>query len=57
VLQKMYGGAAAAQPAGSTAAQPQTHSFSLSAWQRSNPQGDANAAKAEAQRQGYQVVP
>jgi hypothetical protein len=42
------------QPGGQPS--PQTHSFSLSAWQRANPQGDANAAKADAQQKGYQVV-
>lgn len=36
---------------------PQTHSFSLSAWQRANPKGDANAAKAAAQKAGYEVAP
>ena len=35
---------------------PQTHQFSLSAWQSANPHGDVNAAKAAAQQQGYQVV-
>jgi hypothetical protein len=36
--------------------QPQTHSFSVSAWQKANPNGDVNAAKAAAQQQGYSVV-
>jgi len=34
----------------------QTHNFSLSAWQKANPTGDANAAKAAAQKQGLTVV-
>jgi hypothetical protein len=37
-------------------AAPQSHTFSLSAWQKANPTGDANAAKAAAQAQGYQVT-
>ena len=37
--------------------QPQTHQFSLSAWQKANPQGDINAAKTAAQQQGYTIVP
>lgn len=37
-------------------ATPQSHVFSVSAWQRANPNGDANAAKAAATQQGYQVV-
>ena len=56
VLQRMYGGSGPAQTGGPPAT-AQTHSFSLSAWQRSNPQGDPNAAKAAAQAQGYQVIP
>jgi hypothetical protein len=36
---------------------PQTHQFSLSAWQRANPQGDVNAAKQAAAAQGFKVVP
>lgn len=35
---------------------PQSHAFSVSAWQRANPNGDVNAAKAAAQQQGFQVV-
>ena len=35
---------------------PQTHSFSLSAWQKANPNGDVNTAKAAALQQGYQVI-
>lgn len=42
----------ASQPSGS----PQTHVFSVSAWQKANPQGDANAAKQAAQAQGFQVT-
>ncbi|HXM59439.1 MAG TPA: hypothetical protein VN950_01195 [Terriglobales bacterium] len=37
-------------------ANAQTHNFSLSAWQKANPTGDANAAKAAAQKQGLTVV-
>jgi hypothetical protein len=33
-----------------------THSFSVSAWQKANPNGDINAAKAKAQKDGYTVV-
>jgi len=33
-----------------------THSFSLGAWQKANPTGDVNAAKAAAQQAGYKVV-
>jgi hypothetical protein len=36
---------------------PQTHTFSLSAWQKANPKGDVNAAKTAAQAAGYQVAP
>lgn len=45
----------AAQPA-QTQAAPQTHQFSVSAWQQANPNGDVNAARAAAQQQGYPVV-
>lgn len=51
-LKRMYGSADAA----AAQAAPTTHSFSLSAWQKANPQGDANAAKAAAQAAGYQVT-
>jgi hypothetical protein len=37
-------------------AAPQTHVFSLGAWKQANPQGDARAAQAAAQQQGYQVI-
>jgi hypothetical protein len=59
VLQKMYGGSvpAGGGQGGGPPATAQTHSFSLSAWQRANPQGDPNAAKAAAQARGYQVIP
>jgi hypothetical protein len=60
VLQKMYGGGASSAGAGQQGTPgpaPQTHSFSVSAWQKANPRGDANAAKAAAQAQGYQVIP
>jgi hypothetical protein len=52
VMQQMYG-----QNVPRTQTQPApTHVFSLSAWQRANPNGDVNAAKTAAQQQGYQVV-
>lgn len=38
------------------AAAPQTHSFSLGAWQKANPNGDPKAAAAAAQQQGYTVT-
>ncbi len=41
---------------GASAPTAQTHNFSLSAWQKANPTGDANAAKAAAQKQGLTVV-
>jgi len=50
----MYGGSGAA-PAPAPAA-PQTHAFSLGAWQKANPQGDPKAAAAAAQQAGYQVT-
>jgi hypothetical protein len=34
-----------------------THSFSVSAWQKANPQGDVNAAKTAAQAQHLDVIP
>lgn len=43
-----------AQP--KTTPSPATHTFSISAWQKANPNGDANAAKAAAQKAGYQVI-
>ena len=45
-----------AAPQQQQAPAPQTHQFSVSAWQQANPHGDVNAAKALAQQQGYQVV-
>lgn len=36
---------------------PATHTFSVAAWQKANPKGDANAAKAAATQQGFRVVP
>lgn len=53
VLKRMYGDADSAAPA---QAAPQTHSFSLGAWQKANPQGDPKAAAAAAQAAGYQVT-
>lgn len=38
------------------AAPPETHAFSLSAWQRANPGGNAAAAQAAAKQAGYNVV-
>ena len=35
---------------------PDTHVFYLPGWKANNPQGDVEAAKAEARRQGYEVV-
>lgn len=34
---------------------PETHMFDLAAWKTANPKGNADAAKAEAKRQGYTV--
>jgi hypothetical protein len=42
-------------PGGTATPAPQTHAFSLSAWQKANPQGDPKAAAAAAQQAGYQV--
>ena len=42
---------------GSASPAPHTHVFSVAAWKRANPSGDANAAKAAAEQQGYQVIP
>jgi hypothetical protein len=41
---------------GQTGAPAPAQNFSLSAWQRANPNGDTDAAKAAAQKAGYQVV-
>jgi len=41
---------------GTTGPSPQSHVFSVSAWQKANPRGDANAAKVAAQQQGFQVT-
>jgi hypothetical protein len=38
-----------------TAPPPSTHVFNAEAWQAANPKGDVNAAKALAQKRGYQV--
>jgi hypothetical protein len=48
--------APAATAGAPAAAAPQTHVFSLGAWKQANPQGDARAAQAAAQQQGYQVI-
>jgi hypothetical protein len=45
------------QPPAQNQATPQTHRFSKSAWQKANPKGNANAAAAAAQQQGYEVTP
>jgi len=36
---------------------PQSHDFSISAWQRANPGGNVAAARAAAGQKGYNVVP
>jgi hypothetical protein len=58
-LRRQYGYAlpqsTASQPAPQKA--PNAQSWSLGAWQRANPNGDPNAAKAAAAQQGYQVIP
>jgi uncharacterized protein involved in exopolysaccharide biosynthesis len=36
--------------------QPDTHVFYVTEWMAANPEGDVDAAKAEAKRQGYEVV-
>jgi hypothetical protein len=36
---------------------PQSHDFSISAWQRANPGGNVAAARVAAVQQGYNVVP
>ena len=41
---------------GRAAPTPPTHTFSVSAWQKANPNGDVNAAKAAARQAGYPVV-
>jgi hypothetical protein len=46
----------AANGGGAVPVTPQSHSFSVGAWQKANPKGDPNAAKAAAQKQGYTVV-
>ncbi|WP_047495675.1 hypothetical protein [Terriglobus sp. TAA 43] len=50
------GGAGGSARGGGGNASPQTHTFSLSAWKAANPRGDANAAKAAAEAQGFTVV-
>lgn len=49
-------GQATSQPAANQELSVSTHRFSLSAWQQANPGGDTNAAKAAAQKAGYEVV-
>lgn len=46
---------AAAEPTSQPA--PQTHTFSVSAWQKSNPKGNPAQAVAAAKAAGYQVAP
>lgn len=46
-----------AQPAQNVNLTPQTHSFSVSAWQKANPGGDVNAMKQKAIAGGFNVVP
>jgi hypothetical protein len=50
------GGALKAMGGSGQGSTPQTHSFSLGAWQKANPNGDPNAASAAAQKQGFTVV-
>lgn len=50
------GTAAPTQSSANKTPAPQTHSFSLSAWQQANPKGDPLAAQRAAQAQGYTVV-
>ena len=45
-----------AKGSGMQPAAPQSHSFSLSAWKQSNPNGDVNAAAAAAKQQGFEVT-
>jgi hypothetical protein len=45
------------QNASGPAPTPQSHDFSLSAWQKANPRGNAAAARAAAIQQGFRVVP
>jgi hypothetical protein len=60
-VNQLLGGAgsptAPAAPAPTSNATPQTHTFSLSAWLRANPKGDAAAAQKAAQDAGYKVIP
>ena len=55
---KMHGASrrAAEMPQIGNKPQPETHVFYLPEWKATNPQGDVEAAKAEARRQGYEVV-
>jgi hypothetical protein len=46
----------AAARAATGAPSPATHTFSLSAWKKANPNGNADAAKTAAQNAGYRVV-
>ena len=55
---KMHGASrnAAEMPQIGNEPQPETHVFYLPEWKATNPLGDVEAAKAEARRQGYEVV-
>lgn len=53
ILGRMYGGSSSTPAAAPT---PQSHAFSLSAWQKANPQGNVAAAKAAAAAAGYTVT-
>lgn len=55
VMKRMYGDVSTPTPTAAQAA-PQTHTFSISAWQKANPQGDPKAAEAAAKAAGYQVT-
>jgi hypothetical protein len=56
ILERMYGSPASSGGNQPATPAPQTHAFSLSAWQKANPQGDPNAAAAAAKQAGYQVT-
>lgn len=46
-----------ASPAANKAPAPQTHSFSIGAWQQAHPKGDPLVAQRAAKAQGFTVVP
>jgi len=55
-LRRQYG-TEVSRGATQAAPTPQSHDFSISAWQRANPGGNVAAARAAAGQQGYNVVP